>query len=65
MLMAKAFLQNSVISDDQKNAHPFLSVCYEKTKGSRDVQPLPTKMLELLLYIITIRFQLQYPCQMI
>ena len=31
MLMAEAFLHHSVISDSQKNAHPFLSVCYAKT----------------------------------
>ena len=27
MLMAEAFLHHSVISDSQKNAYPFLSVC--------------------------------------
>ena len=65
MLMVKAFLQHSVISEGQKNAYPFLSVWYAKTKDSWDAQPSPTKMLELLLFIPTIRFQLQYPNQMI
>ena len=61
----QAFLQHGVISDSPKNAHPFLSVCHAKTKDSMDVQPLPAKVLGLLVFIRTIGFQLQYTCQMI
>ena len=53
------------ILDGQKNEGPFLSACYARTQDNRDAQPLPTKMLELLFFIPTIRFQLQYPHQMI
>ena len=42
-----------------------MSVCHAKTKDSRDAQPLPTKMLERLLFIRTTGFQLQYPYQTI
>ena len=65
MLMAKAFLHHSLVSESQKNANPFLSVCHAKTEDSRDAQHLPAKMLELLLFIRNVRYQLQYPHQMI